>query len=122
MKNSVICQDFCRGPDHIRRRPKTFKNPIKDYRGFSSSQFQCSASVLGQVQVKLFDSCFSLIVSVFFFCYFIYFQKCVCYLFLFFHMQDVRSRCVGVGLGVENFDPQALRVGRFFFINLTTPE
>ena len=121
MKYLVLCQDFRRGPDHIRRRPKTFKNPIKDYRGFSSSQFQCSASVLGQVQVKLFDSCFSLIVSGFFLLFHI-FSNVSAILFLFFHMQDVRNRCVGVGLGVKVFDPQALRVGRFFFINLTTPE
>ena len=27
---------------------------------------------------------------------------------------EMRNWCVGVGLGVEVFDPQALRVGRFF--------
>ena len=30
-------------------------------------------------------------------------------------MQGVRNWCVGVGLGVEVFDPQALRVGRYFY-------
>ena len=122
MKYSVLCQDFRWGPDHIRRRPKTFKNPIKDYRGFSSSQFQSSASVLCQVQVKLFDSCFSLIGwSLFFLLFHIFSKMCLLFVFIFPHARRaklVRRRRLGRG----SFRSAGFESGQIFFINLTTPE